>query len=287
MEKSRKTAKPERLSMTFHRSFTLVRPAIGQILRLAVSQGEQSGERIALSKKLIREHTNLGSVYVEAMPRYAWATGLLSQDLSITDFGLYVAQHDPMLMNAGTQWLMHYNISSSYGSGPSFWNAVIIERFRTGNTFRKSEIDSEILTHYIKDNPGSVSLDSAQQTATAFLGTYTKSDGLGQLQLLRKLETGDYRVLLPIDVPAWAFAYALMSFWDSAYAGRLSVNLDELTEAHGLASLFLMDKASLNSVLNELQRAGIVDVYRADKPYQLLLLSHDKEMVLRNLYGVH
>lgn len=273
--------------MTFHRSFTLVRPAIGQILGLALSQQEHGDGDTGLTKKIIRENTSLGTIYVEAMPRYAWAAGLLSQDLKLTDLGLFAARYDPTLMNTGTQWLLHFNLSSPFGSGPTFWGEVVLTRFRTGNQFPKSEIDADILEHYTRDNPGSVSPDSAQQTGTAFLGTYTKADALGQLHILQKSnETGVYRVLQPTVVPSWAFAYALMCYWNTKYEGRLSVNLNELTQPDGLASMFLMDDNSLDNTLNELQRAGIVDVFRADKPHQLLLLSHDREMVLRKLYGV-
>ena len=74
--------------------------------------------------------------------------------------------------------------------------------------------------------------------------------------------------------------------WQRRYTGRLSVNLDDLSAARGLASLFLMDDGALNAVLTELQRAGVVELYRSVRPYQLLLLSQDQEAMLRKLYGV-
>jgi DNA-binding IclR family transcriptional regulator len=46
-----------------------------------------------------------------------------------------------------------------------------------------------------------------------------------------------------------------------------------------------MDNATVNRILNELQLAGFVEVYRSAQPYQLLLLSHDKSLALRKLYG--
>ncbi len=281
------TPKPEHLATTFHRSFTLVRPAISQILTLALSRSGQDEIEKGISRKTIREQTHLGSVYVEAMPRYAWAMGLLTQDLRLTNFGVYTAHYDSMLMSVGTQWLLHFNISNPFTAGPSFWNEIVGAYFRSGNEFSKSQIDADILAHCEKDTLGKISLETAQQTGTAFLGTYTKADGLGQLHILKKLDSStEYHVLQPLEVPTWAFAYALISYWERAYTDRLSINLDDLTEPRGLASLFLMGEAALNTVLNELQRHGVVDLFRTEKPYQLLLLSHDKEMVLRRLYGV-
>ena len=174
----------------------------------------------------------------------------------------------------------------TYGSAPLFWSEVVIEQFRTGNSFYPQDITEQIHAYYNEVVGISVSLQSARVTTTIFLGTYTKDDGLNSLSLLESTSDGKYKVLEPEFSPIWAFAYALIDFWENSYAGRVSINLDELTNARGLASLFLIDNSRLNRILSELQQAGYVDIYRTAQPYQLLLLSHDKTAALRNLYGV-
>ena len=80
-----------RLGLTFHRTFSLVRPAISQIIRLAASAAQGNHEESILTKEKIRAETNLGTIYAEAMPRYARGTGLLDERNRLTSFGRSVA----------------------------------------------------------------------------------------------------------------------------------------------------------------------------------------------------
>ena len=72
------------------------------------------------------ENLFFGSIYAEAYPRYAIATGLLDPiNKTLTQFGKYVVENDPQLNKLSTLWLMHYHISNSQGMGPLFWNYLI------------------------------------------------------------------------------------------------------------------------------------------------------------------
>jgi hypothetical protein len=172
------------------------------------------------------------------------------------------------------------------GYAPLFWGKIVGDRFRMGNSFHGEEISEQIYAFYNNDVGTSVSIDSANITKTIFLGTYTKNDGLNALSFLDITSKGRYRVLEAAMVPTWVFLYALIDYWDAYFGDRVSINLDELTSKTGLANLFLLDNSRLNRILSELQQAGYVDVYRSAQPYQLLLLSHDKTVALRNLYGL-
>lgn len=274
----------DKLGMTFHRSFTLSRPALSQIIALAGQIENSPTDGKCLNNSEIRNRTSLGSVYVEAMPRYGRGSGLLTKGNCLTEFGQFINKFDPMLNKTATQWLLHYHLSTYHGSGPLFWNEVVSTRFRIGNQFRQKEIIDQI--HYCYTNTGkSVGIDSADVTARAFLGTYTKQDGLGDLAILYSNKKETYAVQQPSVPSPWAFAYALIDFWQFNYSGRISINLDDLSNEHGLANLFLMDNAAIHRTLNELQHAGFVEVYRSAQPYQLLLLSQDKSLALRKLYG--
>jgi len=263
------------------------RPALSQLMSLASKHQSESVTDKCLSNADIRNGTSLGTVYVEAMPRYARGAGLFTEGNCLTEFGQFASENDPMLVRSGTQWLLHYYMCNTYGVAPLFWNEIIATRFRTGNSFFPEEITDQIHRFYTEDLGASASLKSANVTKTIFLGTYTKDDGLNTLSMLEAMPDGKYRVLEPNSVPTWVFAYALIDTWENHYAGRVSINLDELTNDRGLATLFLLDDSRLNRILSELQQAGFVDIYRTAQPYQLLLLSHDKTAALRNLYGLH
>jgi len=274
-----------RLGLTFHRTFSLVRPAVSQVVQLAVSIRQSSIEGPGFTRELIRERTNLGSIYVEAMPRYARGSGLLDDRNRLTPFGYSASQADKGLESLDTQWLMHYFMSASTGPGPLFWHELCATRFRVGNRFTRQEIADDIATLYKATEGKSVSASALKSTTTIFLGTYTKSDGLGNLGIL--YQDDDHYVVTQPDAPSpWVVGYALIDDWERRYPGRLSINLDDLSDARGLASPFMLDEDTLLTALISLQRAGVVDLYRSARPYQLLLLAHDRQIMLRRVYGV-
>lgn len=275
-----------RLPLAFHETFSLRRGAISQVANVLAAETDAKvlGSKTK-REHLIRENTHLGNNYVKSMPLYARGTGLLDSSYRLTLFGRSALNHDPSLSQPATLWLMHYHLSAPKGPGPAFWHHLVVECFRSGNQLYKSEIPGAIEAFFEGTEHRDLSEKSAKSTANIFTSSYTSTDGFASLGILQT-DTTKLRVGYPGAPPPWAFAYALISYWDDVYGDRLSINLDELTRLDGLASLFLMDDSSLDNTLNELQRAGIVDVFRADKPHQLLLLSHDREMVLRKLYGV-
>ena len=182
--------KPEKISgnrnlgMTFHRSFSMNRPALSQIINLAGKLQSDSTDSKCLSNADIRNGTSLGTAYVEAMPRYGRGAGLLTEGNCLTEVGEFTYKYDPMLAKIGTQWLLHYHMCVTYGSAPLFWSEVVIEQFRTGNSFYPQDITEQIHAYYNEVVGISVSLQSARVTTTIFLGTYTKDDGLNSLSLL-------------------------------------------------------------------------------------------------------
>ena len=279
------TISQQKCGLTFHRSFSLVRPAITSILELAVEHAVASDTDKALTLDEIRQKTNLGTVYVEAMPRYAKATGLLGDSLRPTDFGALAHEWDPLLERSGTQWLMHYHISSLYGTGPAFWHYLVADRFRSGNEFTRDDISQQLSSFVAQTEDRDLTSRDADATATIFLGTYTKSDALGPLEILDEARDGYYRVLEPEAPPIWAMAYALLDFWGARFPQQITVNLNDLSGANGLTSLFLVGAGRLNAVLRAMQEEGYVEVYRVAPPYQVLLLKKDRQALLERLYS--
>lgn len=270
--------------LTFHRTFSLVRPALTSILNLAIEYSEDGNNSSNLTLDQIRERTNLGTVYVEAMPRYAKAVGLLDDSLKPTQLGRHVHASDPLLDRVSTQWLMHYHISSWHGVGPGFWHHIVTERFRSGNEFTSDEISEQIARYVADEEKRIVHARDAKSTARVFLGTYTKSDALSNLRILDEIDDHRFRVLEPDAPPVWALAYAILDYWEANFASQLTINLNSLTGSDGFTSLFLTGAGRLNTVLREMQDEGYVEVHRVAPPYQVVLLRPDKQSVLERIY---
>lgn len=221
------------------------------------------------------------------MPRYSFGTGLLDNQNCLTDFGFYAQKHDRLLEQPGTQWLMHYFLSAPQGPGPAFWHELVVTRFRTGDEFTTDEIAAQIGAFVATNEGKQLAARSARSTATVFLGTYTKEEGLGRLGILQPIGANRYRVQEPDLPPTWAFAYALLDYWHAQFGELMTVNLDALSGESGFTNLFLCGAGRLNMILRTLQRAGYVDIYRVAPPYQVVLLRQDRKPLLQNLYEHH
>jgi hypothetical protein len=257
-------------SLSFHRSFALNLPAVSQVLRVAAELADK------VTDKVLRQTTDLGTVYVEAMPRYARRSGLLEMgSYRLTRFGEAVRAHDPDLRRSETLWLMHYHLSAPHGPGPKFWHKLVSRHFRPGEELQTAALAKEI-ANFAKEQTGrEVAARTCRSSASVFLSTYTKLDGLGRLGLIEKpndgrIGGGRYRVLAPEPPPIWALAYALADYWEGNYAGQVGVNLSDLAAEHGFAGLFMLGTSTFGSILAHLQRENVLEVHRIAPPYQIV-----------------
>ena len=277
----------ERLKTAFHETFSLSRPALTQIMTVADSREVRGKPTTSESRRaLLRHATTLGTNYVKAMPKYGWGTGLLSPEIQLTVFGDIAHVRDPLLEWPSTQWLMHYHLSAPQGPGPTFWHYLVVTRFLPGEEFDTDDIEQEIAAFVERTEGKTLSRNSVRPTATAFLGTYSKSDGLGKLGILEHIGTRRYRVAEVDPPPVWAFAAALVDYWLSNFSGYLTVNLAQISGEGGLGSIFLLSPGRMNMLLAEIQGEGYLEIHRLAPPHQLVLLQSNMEVMLRRMYGI-
>jgi hypothetical protein len=275
-----------RLGTIFHETFSLSRAALIQILKTIENAPNISDLKQTEREFLFQQQTSLGTRFIKAMPRYALGCGLINSRYVITTFGRYSYLHDNLLDQVGTQWLMHYHLSAPDGPGAPFWNEIVSKQFYPGNTFSADDLVDLIGNYIWQTENRIISKKAVRSTATIFLGTYTKIEGLGKIHLLEMTESGRYRVRDPLPPPAWAIGYALLDFWEANYPGRIAVGLDIIQDS-GFASLFMMGKSDLNEIFNFLQEARYLDIHKAAPPYQVVLLKKDQEYLLQQLYGAN
>jgi hypothetical protein len=272
-----------RLGATFHRSFRLRRNQVQDVLRVA-HEAEIQSDAKSLMRDSLRATTSIGTVQAQSAPRYAYGSGLLDEKNKLTLFGKLVYEHDPMLEKQATLWLMHYYLSSPHGFGPSYWYNIVSTRFRVNDTVNKGSLIEQITDHVSQTEERELDSRYAKSCANIFLGAYSDVEGLSSLGILRELESDTYIVEDPEPVPVWAFAVALLDFWQHQFPNRIALELEELYADGGLTSIFMIGAGRINRYLNTLQQAGMVDVYRVAPPYQAALLSPDPAFALDRLY---
>lgn len=287
--KGGKQSRNRRLGTAFHETFPLIRPAVAAVLEVVDSIGSEEGS-VSLTD-LLKERTTLGANYIKSMPRYAFGSGTLAGPTrgktELTALGDQVRLHDPNLSHPATQWLMHYHLSSPHGPGPAFWNRLVTRSLRVGDELQRGEVAQEIARTVEEDTGKQLAPRTAQSTATVFLGTYAKSDGLGPLRILESIDSRDgavYRIQEPVPPPLWSLAYALADCWESIWGQQATVNLAELTEPGEFASIFSMGSGQLELALGQLQDQGALELYRTAPPYQVVRLWTDKNALLERIY---
>jgi hypothetical protein len=264
------------MKLTFHRTFSLSRSSVAKVLRLAQ-------ENPGFNKDDLATHTDLGTIYQEAMPRYAYRAGLLDEKNRLTPFGRFAAAHDPALERPGTQWLLHYHLAAPHGP-TAFWHHLVVRRFLAGNTFTAADLTSD-LTEFLRREAGKEPAPrSVRSTVTVFIGTYLKSDGLKRLGLLEETQQETYRVPAAPLPPLWALGYALAEYWQAHYGERLTVNLDDLS-GENFAGVFLLGERGFTELLVQLKQEGMTDLHRTAHPYQVVLLQPSSEFALERLYA--
>lgn len=272
----------QRVGLTFHRTFPLNTPSISKILAVSSeTQGRTNASEI-------RESTGLGTIYVEAMPRYARACGLIEmKNYQLTRLGELVYRHDPHLMHPITLWLMHYHISAPQGPGPAFWSHLVTRFLPFGDKIAAADIVTEIagfLDHQHDDQ--TFQARTVRSTATVFVRTYAKTDGLGRLGLLNEVQGRDgwVQVSDPQSPPLSVVAYALADYWAAYYGDQQTVSLSELARDSGFGRAMWMDNRRLNEALDALRIEGVLDLYRIAPPYQVARRWSAKADLLAHLY---
>jgi hypothetical protein len=277
-----------RLGPTFHRTFSLVRPAVSQVLKVVDDLSSRNEDIQGSAFEVLRESTHLGTVYVAAMPRYAVGCGLLEdKSYGFTPLGRVVFEHDPDLNHPTTLWLMHYHLSAPQGPGPAYWHFLTSQEMSVGATLDAEDLAGKVRT-VIKECDGTELADrSVRSAVTVFMGTYFKSDALGPLGILAEAldhADGSFNVLEPQSPSAWVIGYALAHYWDTVWKGAQLVHLSKLAEPGGFAALMFLGAYQLNSALRQLRSEGIVDLWQVAPPHQVARNWNEKETFLKRLY---
>jgi hypothetical protein len=273
----------KRLGPSFHRTFPFNRSAVSALLSLAARY--ESQRQVRITKDLIKEETLLGVQYVEAMPRYAQASGLLDSQNRLTPFGRRAAVHDISLERRETLWLIHYYLSRRDGLAPRFWGYLFEEVMQPGDLVERVRVTDLIREVSKSQQAVSISVKTAADAATVFLRTYVSNESLGGLSILQDNGSGSFLVLDPSSPPSIVFALAVGDYWARNLRKTSSAWIDEFNKAGGPAHLLLMGRGQVNHAMRELSQLGIATVQLNQPPYNFSPLWKDQEDLLDRLYN--
>lgn len=248
----------ERLGLSFHRGFPFSRTGVVSILK-AFAAGNN-----------IQEHTDLGSVQLEAMPRYCERAGMITTDKKATEFGEFILEQDTNLTRLESLWLTHYFLSAPYRNAPNFWSYIISNYFILGKPLNKNVITSAVAEFALKTANATFSERTLESVSTAVLGTYSKPENLEKLGLLKNQSANQYTVTQPQPIPLLAFACMLADYWQAHHPNDETVFLTDLLRSE-LGRVLLLSEAQFKAFLSALSAPSVALVQRQERtpPYTI------------------
>gem|GEM_PF-1514475 len=250
----------EKVAVSYHRGFGLVRSALAAVLR-GLSDGK--------TRRQVEESLTLGPDQFTAAISYCERCGLITNEKP-TVFGLAVLEHDATLSKVATQWAMHYFLASPSLNAPNYWASLVASSLGLARQIGQAEIAASIIGFTKQASNWEPSERTIKSGATAFISTYSKEEGLGALGILEDAGRNQYAVRQPRAVAPGAFACLLADYWERHWVERPEVQLEEVTQGE-LAHVLLLSENKVNDLLGVLAAPDVALIKRQRKhlPYQV------------------
>jgi hypothetical protein len=255
------SAKEEKVAISYHRGFGLVRTAVASVLRSLASGNK---------RQQVEAESTLGPDQFTAAINYCERSGLTSQMIP-TAFGLAALEHDASLSESSTQWAMHYFLSCPSFNAPNYWADITLNHLPLLGQLGQNQLSSAIIDYSQNISGWEPSERTIKSGATAYLSTYGKEDGLGALGILEEGNNRQYTIRETRALSVGAFACILADYWQHHWSDRSDVVLEQITRGE-LARILLISENKVNDLLGSLSAPDLALVKRQRKhtPYQVL-----------------
>lgn len=268
------------MTVGFSQTFPLKRHTLGKALMGFLSNPKM---RKTEQKSVIGK----GSNEVEGYIRWLSIMGLRdSARQDLTALGKLIAENDPEAELVGTQWVLHYLLSSdSSPQGAEAWYHFVNRFLPLRRRFDRSE-----LRLYLEQESG---IRTANRKGSAadlglILSCYTSRESLGELDIIELIDNikQSYRCGVPQTVPPLILAYVLYSQREKLYPDSSSVSIPEVLSADGnVGKILLIKEDQLDTALVQLQTNDYIRVMSfADLNHIAFVFKGNSIDILRQFY---
>lgn len=293
-----------KLQLGFHTSFALKKDDIIRILEAAI---EEQGLNDSLENLIDR--TKLGNKKVGPMRSWAIRSGLVSGD-RLSPEGAIVYKADPRLQSPVTDWLMHFYLSlgvqgakddrkSKYtGVGETLqlppaspadwggWTYFVYTFLPDHKSFTLDELQT-YCSSIFEPGTGKHPEKDLRDNLRILLKAYTMPEAIVGCKFLAQTDKETYTAetnhLPNLDL----IAYFLAKLWQRDFGDATSVLTDDiLHQPMGLASVLGVNTSTLQTVLNQLETAALIEQRRTVSPAQIIRRWHDPLTLLEKAYAI-
>ena len=264
-----------RLPRNFHKTFIPERQYINAMLRFAASGGEGNYQEIASQTGI---PMGVSSGKVPAILDYCKGMGLIDLSNSynkgtkkpvLTTFGRTVLLNDPFLKDGITQWITHFNLCDPI-SGADVWYHCFLKGFRVlGMSFSIEDVNKYLSMIYKTNKPNLIG---------PLIRMYQDDSSFNKCNVLQQENDLIFRRIAPIN-NEYGLAYSawILELMKKHFSNRNQISITELETLAGWLSITGWDFSGATTVLELIQRKGLLEVDRTMKPWLLRALKDNNE----------
>jgi hypothetical protein len=197
---------------------------------------------------------------VEGIRGWLCKTGLgngTSKNYTLSPFGTLVAEYDPDLQQAGTQWLLHYYLVSQHEERAEVWYRCFNEFLSPRRSFSADELQgyTERILEQTPKNKDGVAKDTKE-----LIKTYTQPAALGALGIVAKQGKAALSVAAPNEPDPLIVGYILFDGWMRRFGEVDTIRLSQIVnEPESIGKIFTADHDQVRQYIGALQRLGLVN----------------------------
>jgi len=267
--------KHNRLKRNFHKTFIPERQYINAILKFSASEGAGNYQEIASQTGI---PMGVSSGKVPAILDYCKGMGLIDLSNSynkgtkkpvLTTFGRTVLLNDPFLKDGITQWITHFNLCDPI-SGADVWYHCFLKGFRVlGMSFSIEDVNKYLSMIYKTNKPNLIG---------PLIRMYQDDSSFNKCNVLQQENDLIFRRIAPIT-NEYGLAYGawILELMKKHFSNRNQISITELETQAGWLSITEWDFSGATTVLELIQRKGLLEVDRTMKPWLLRALKDNNE----------
>lgn len=174
----------------------------------------------------------------------------------LTPFGQLAAQYDPLLNDLGTQWIIHYYLATDHIERSEAWLVFTNQFLTSGQRFSSDQFQA-----FFADVAGAEvqNRSALAKDPQSVLYTYTKTQSLGQLGVLRK-DKQTYISTFPFFPHILVIGYILLDWWQRHYNQTDTLRFSQICHEEGsLGRICQADASQVKQFVSELTNLGYLN----------------------------
>jgi hypothetical protein len=258
-------------------------PHFDQISRLLNYYIQHEDQKKIIRKDIVSE-LGIPDKQIENLSSMMVGFGLVfPRSTKVTQLGKVFMQYDPFFERMETLWIIHYIVSSD----PNWvvWHRIINQALKNQEEFEVDQVSEEYFLDLSNKFSERTITKKIPTEVSAVFAAYTRTD-LSKLLIFSEVSAGKFKKSEPLEIPALAFLYCVLTFLESKFSGSSAINIQDICCLESSPGLVLnLEEYQVRLLIEYLQFKGILRLEQFGNLDQVRIsASLTKEAILNRIY---